>query len=357
MQSRQWIFENKTRGVHCPTCERFVKEYRRTVSPTQAASLKKMHDTYEMGFVNLGKIRTRLKIDQNGELTKLAHWKLLRQHSTRNGLWAVTEDGANWITGRSSIPQSVYLYQGELTGQCTHRCNFQDAINGDTCHHGVNSDDGSTDPYREKAQPSDGMFNFKTLSDRRSKIARYADGEDDLFGELTKNMSQVENPLIHDVFAGDESIQKAKEWVERKLDNRGGFCPSCDKIAAYNRTKITDAHARLIIEIYKRHGMESAHVPSLVIGNDAVGKLGHASESAHRGLLSVDTERGGGSRSGWYHLTDEGIRWIHDQSTTPESIWSYNRFSRKIEDGKQVKVTEVFDRSNRFWYSDLMPDI
>lgn len=289
-----------------------------------------------------------MNVDPNGEITKLAHWGLIRQHPKLGGVWAVTDTGAKWVKGEIEIPQSVYVYQGELTGQCVHRVCFEDQEKkGLTCSHGQHLPHGQDD-YREKAPSSDDMFNSKTLVDRRSKVAKNPDSEDDLFSSLTPEGS----PLYHEEFKGHESILEAKYWLDIKLDNGGGFCPSCDRIAAFNRTRITDAHARLLIEMARRHGRTPVHVPSFMVGDDAVGKFGHASESAHRGLLKAGTT--GGLRGGWYSVTDEGMAWVLDLSRTPDSIWSYNRFARTIEDETRVKITDVFKKSDKQSYADLM---
>lgn len=353
MHSRQWIHENKSRGVDCPTCGRHVQEYRRTISSSLAVALEAMYKQHGSASVHLDDVRSRYNVDASGNLAMLAHWGLLQEHAKIRGSWEVTSKGADWITRKEhTVPQSVYLYHGELTGQCTHPVTFQQAKSGTTCRHG-HIPHGEVDPLREDAKSSDAMFNAKTLVDRRSKTARFLDSDDDLFESITQDVPKVDNPLHHDSFHGDESIQKAKGWVERKLKGKGGFCPSCDRIAAYNRTNMSDDHARLLIEIYKQHRTNPVHVPSFKVRGATIGKLGHASESAHRGLLHIDTSKDGGARSGWYSLTEAGVIWIMNLSKTPESIWSYNRFSREINRGKTVSVTEVLG-SGKYRYADLM---
>lgn len=344
-QSRHWIRENKFRGVSCPTCEKHVQEYRYSISSAQAKALKTMHTKHKTNYVSLHKLRQRMKVDPNSELTKLAHWRLIRQHPRLSGVWAVTDRGADWIAGNLRIPQSVYVYQGELTGQCGHEDYFSQSGNGHACHHGQLLPDGQ-DPFRQDAPSSDDMFNDKSLLKRRNRIAKAPDNEENLFSSLDYEVKR----LPHEVFFGHESIREASDWLDEQLAQKGGFCPSCDRIAAFNRTRITDSHARLLIEMARHHGRTPVHVPSFVVGGEEVGKFGHASESAHRGLL-----KSLGTRSGWYRLTDAGMAWVLDLSKTPESIWSYNRFARTYKNRTLVKITGVFAKSdNKHSYADLM---
>jgi hypothetical protein len=114
--SREWLDENRHEGVSCPSCEQYVKVYRRTINGGMVRTLATMYQKAGLEFVHV----PSLKVDTNHEVSQLA-WrglveeeKRVREDGGRAGFWKVTLAGALWLKGMTSAPKYAIVYNNKV---------------------------------------------------------------------------------------------------------------------------------------------------------------------------------------------------------------------------------------------------
>jgi hypothetical protein len=114
--SREWLDENRHEGVSCPSCEQYVKVYRRTINGGMVRTLATMYQNAGLEFVHV----PSLKVDTNHEVSQLA-WrglveeeKRVREDGGRAGFWKVTLAGALWLKGMTSAPKYAIVYNNKV---------------------------------------------------------------------------------------------------------------------------------------------------------------------------------------------------------------------------------------------------
>lgn len=115
-QSREWLEENRHEGVSCPSCEQYVKVYKRTINGGMVRTLATMYQKAGLEFVHVPSLR----VDSNHEVSQLA-WrglveeeKRIREDGGRAGYWRVTVDGALWLKGVTSAPKYAIVYNNKV---------------------------------------------------------------------------------------------------------------------------------------------------------------------------------------------------------------------------------------------------
>lgn len=115
--SREWLDENRDEGVSCPSCDQFVKVYRRKINSGMAQAIITMYNragTEE--FVHTP------SLVRSHEVGQLAWWgfieeeKVLREDGGRAGYWRVTPAGEQWVLGRTKAAKYALVYNGKLLG-------------------------------------------------------------------------------------------------------------------------------------------------------------------------------------------------------------------------------------------------
>lgn len=115
--SREWLHENRDDGVSCPSCEQFVKVYRRKINSAMGRALILFYQKNKTEWFHLPSA-----IGYGGDAAKLRYWgfieelKELREDGGRAGYWRVTEDGEQWLLGRTKAPKYALVYNSKLLG-------------------------------------------------------------------------------------------------------------------------------------------------------------------------------------------------------------------------------------------------
>lgn len=367
--SRNWIEQNRGKGVDCPVCDRKVKEYSRPINRAQALAIMRMYVVAGTSYVNVRNLKDKSgsgTADKNNEISKLVHWGLVQQHPDpkRGGTWRVTELGGKWVRGEIKVPRNVMIYQADKTGDGTERVLLREILeqgaDADFDLRTVMADIRGV--KREAPCIFDSLNSDETLF-RRSRRKTNASGvplngvEDDsdgLFAAVTDGMERIHNSLNHELFFGDETVAEARDWLHRNLF-RGVFCPTCDRIAVFKNYPMKDSMARLLIEMYRHHGTEPVDVREFYLDGELVDRNNYVAKIAQRGLVKeIPMRRGDGGKAGWYQLTEEGVDWIFNRSVTPATVLSYNYYSKNGKSKGTVSVADVFDASSRWTYSELM---
>lgn len=117
-EARQWLINNIVDGTRCPCCNQFAKAYRRQINSGMARSLIAMYLHGPSGeWIH---VPTRIGA-RSREEGKLRYWGLveeqvevLRNDGGRAGYWRVTDAGRRWVTGQSTVPKYVTVYNNTV---------------------------------------------------------------------------------------------------------------------------------------------------------------------------------------------------------------------------------------------------
>ena len=113
--SRQWLEENRDEGVSCPSCDQFVKVYRRRINAGMAQAIITMY-----GKAGTEDFVHTPSLVRSHEVGQLAWWgfieeeKVLREDGGRAGFWRVTPAGEQWLLGRTKAAKYALVYNGRL---------------------------------------------------------------------------------------------------------------------------------------------------------------------------------------------------------------------------------------------------
>lgn len=134
--ARQEIMNKaKEDGAECPCCGQFVKVYRRTINSTMARQLitawhKHGHEWFHTRDVVLADSAGA------GDFSKLENWGLIMRQphvqgedgKRTSGMWKITALGADFINGKSLVPQYVFIFNGEKQGAGGGEIHIQHAL-------------------------------------------------------------------------------------------------------------------------------------------------------------------------------------------------------------------------------------
>lgn len=154
------------------------------------------------------------------------------------------------------------------------------------------------------------------------------------------------------VWSDMENIGAARRWLREQAATDGACCPVCRQFTKVYRRGISAGMARLLIIAYTRHGTAEWHLPTLV------GASGDNAKLAHWGLIeAIPGERGDGSpRTGWWRLTDLGVRWVSGDVGVPRYIRIYNSTFRGFDPTAEQWWTVHDALGEKFDYTALMAD-
>lgn len=151
------------------------------------------------------------------------------------------------------------------------------------------------------------------------------------------------------------TLKDAKKWLLGRLSD-GAKCPCCHQYAKMYKRKITGEMARALILLYRQDKQkpdEFIHLPSFLTQRKA-GSSNMSSLLRHWGLLERQPgERDDGSwRTGYYKITERGIRFVKGSLWVQEHIYLYNQ--ERYQSSKNSSVNIHGALGSKFNYRELM---
>lgn len=145
----------------------------------------------------------------------------------------------------------------------------------------------------------------------------------------------------------DWSLEDAKAWLRERL-NDGATCPCCQQRAQIYRRKINSGMARALLEQWRVARQDVVHTRGL--WKDYTHEGG---QLAWWGLIEQDPmRRDDGGKSGWWRITDDGRRFIHNRLLVPKYARIYDSRLMGFDHTKQVSIIDAL--GTRFDYHELM---
>lgn len=369
-ESRNWIEQHISEGVICPSCDRIVKQYTRSINRAQALAMIGMYIKKGINYTVVRDLKSKYcsgNAYKNNEISKLAHWGLVKQNpdSKLPGQWRITSKGEKWLRGEITVKSKVIIYQAESKGFGREETSLIEVISTKAP---LDFDlDGTITEILGMTrlgveEESSKYFNEETISKRLHRVVPYKDSFPGYYDEyedyVFSAMSEVSLPTLDGVsdkiYSGGETVSEAHEWVMNNL-SRGVYCPSCDRIAVMKRYHMKDHMARLLIEMYRHHGLNPVDVREFYLDDVLVDHQIGIGGLSHRNLVAPVPVAGDGTGgSGWYSVTDAGVEWIFNRAKATVTVESYNYYSITRQDSRLISITEVLRNSDKWNYRSLM---
>lgn len=123
------------------------------------------------------------------------------------------------------------------------------------------------------------------------------------------------------------SIAEAREVLRPLAAEEGAECPCCTQNVKVHPRRITGAAARALVALYEEHGTEFGHLPSVaekrLPGSNHQG--GYLNLTQHWGLMEAERRRRpDGGRTGYWRVTELGVRFLREEATVPEYARVFN---------------------------------
>lgn len=130
--AQRWLADRAAGGARCPCCNQYAKVYRRQINSGMARSLIAMYLHGPQGqWIHLPtQIGARSR-----EEGKLRYWGLVeeqidiqRDDGGRAGYWRITPAGRNWVTGKTTVPKFVNVYNNTVLRTYGTETSITDAL-------------------------------------------------------------------------------------------------------------------------------------------------------------------------------------------------------------------------------------
>ena len=130
-------------GVMCPTCNRNIKAYKRTITPTMAVALIEIYKYYKYAenvttddYFKSKDVFFRLDPKMYADYTKLYYWDLIEpegSHPTKfikkRGSWRITENGIKFAQLEIALPKFATIYNKEVSEHETPAVMIDEILN------------------------------------------------------------------------------------------------------------------------------------------------------------------------------------------------------------------------------------
>ena len=135
-EARQWLRSQLKDGAACPCCTQHAQVYRWSLYSTAVRALAfyaRLGQHNEGGWVHTTEIKKAGHRGQ-GDASRLLHWGLVerdpndRPDGGRSGYWRITQRGADFLYGRTTIPKYVYVFDGRVLGMDGDHVSVRDVI-------------------------------------------------------------------------------------------------------------------------------------------------------------------------------------------------------------------------------------
>lgn len=106
-EAREYVSDGLSKGMVCPACDRYSKEYRRTLNRSMAKALK---TCWEASGTN--SFHGPSLVAEGRWLAGLRYWGLIEKAKGR-GKWRVTPKGVAFLDGEVRVPRWAVVASGQ----------------------------------------------------------------------------------------------------------------------------------------------------------------------------------------------------------------------------------------------------
>lgn len=117
-EARAWLKPRLAAGERCPCCTQRAQTYRRAITAGAAAALVHAWRTHRFEWFHTPDDPIIAKL--GGDWAKLAYFGIItdegqrRPDGGRSGWWRITDTGAEYAKGNTTLPKYAVIYDGRL---------------------------------------------------------------------------------------------------------------------------------------------------------------------------------------------------------------------------------------------------
>lgn len=150
------------------------------------------------------------------------------------------------------------------------------------------------------------------------------------------------------------TIEQLKELLRENMD-KGTICPCCNNYVKMYKRKLTSSMVFCLIHFKKHVDKNGNEFQNFITILDRL-KLTSTQRAdwqklVYFKLITAETSERGHPRSGYYKLTELGIKFVNHQSVVPEFVKVYNSKTYGYSE-KQINISQAIN--NKFNYLELM---
>jgi len=137
-EAKQHLRANFEKGVKCPCCGQFVKQYKRKLNSGMALfliGLYKLTANEESMFFSNKLIMEKMSLTVTSlDYSVMKHFGLITPRVAENGkkdsgVWMITQVGLRFVTQKGyTIPKHVFLYNNKRQGTSDEKITIQEAL-------------------------------------------------------------------------------------------------------------------------------------------------------------------------------------------------------------------------------------
>lgn len=156
---------------------------------------------------------------------------------------------------------------------------------------------------------------------------------------------------MNDYPTESDTLGDAKDWLRERAEE-GEICPCCEQNVKVYHRQIHSSMARDLIKAYCEFAIEPFYLPSLLgrYGSSDFAKLRYWGLISEEDLVRED----GSNRAGWWHITNDGVRYIRGDLRVAKFARTYNKRLLDLS-GPSVDIHDALGK--KFNYSELMAGI
>lgn len=112
-------------GAVCPCCQQNLRVYRRRMNRRAVQYLIGLRDAN----IKAGQpFHMPDKLGLGGEWARLKQWGFIREAhpGKHDGIWSITDSGALWLSGDTSVPSVAVMWRGQCIGFAGHMVSVED---------------------------------------------------------------------------------------------------------------------------------------------------------------------------------------------------------------------------------------
>ena len=130
-EGKEYLRQNFKKGISCPCCGQFVKQYKRKLNSVMARGLINLL-VLDRDFQHVSKLL--VNTTGSGDFSKLKYWGMIEEKENfdktkkASGYWRITEKGIQFAKGKLYVPKCVNIFNTNLLGFSDDLTTIQESL-------------------------------------------------------------------------------------------------------------------------------------------------------------------------------------------------------------------------------------
>ena len=136
-EAKEYLKDNYKDGCICPTCNQFVKLYKRALTSSMAYGLILLYKSNKTDYFHIENYLKEQDCPSSirGDISKLCHFGLLQRQEGKkedgnpsSGHYKLTDKARAFVMGKITVPKHVNIYNKIVYGYSENHTNIKGAL-------------------------------------------------------------------------------------------------------------------------------------------------------------------------------------------------------------------------------------